>query len=152
MFNYRVLQQLLLRAYRRTPTPDEIQRYLLLFDSVYRTDSTLKGYELAIKQCIQAALISPKFLFRTESDSESTEPYRIDSFELASRLSYFLWASMPDAQLLDAALKDNLNEPELLAKQVRRMVKDEKADTLGNLFAAQWFDSTLCRYHSALFR
>ncbi|MDB4744270.1 DUF1592 domain-containing protein [Verrucomicrobia bacterium] len=134
----RVLQQLLLRAYRRPSTPDEIQRYLLLFDSVYRVDSTLKGYELAIKQCIQAVLISPKFLFRTESDFESTEPYRIDSFELASRLSYFLWASMPDGELLDAAFKDNLHQPELLAKQVRRMVKDEKADTLGNLFAAQW--------------
>ena len=66
----RVLQQLLLRAYRRPSTPDEIQRYLLLFDSVYRADSTLKGYELAIKQCIQAVLISPKFLFRNKNLGE----------------------------------------------------------------------------------
>jgi hypothetical protein len=133
-----VVRQLLLRTYRRPSTPDEVQRYLRLFGSVYHVDSGEKGYESAIKQCIQAALISPKFLYRIESDSKFTKPYRINSFELASRLSYFLWASMPDDELLNAAINGDFNHPEVLAKQIGRMVKDSKSDTLGSLFAAQW--------------
>ena len=96
------------------------------------------SYEEAIKQVIQSALISPKFLLRVEVGKQFPEPYQVSDWELASRLSYFLWATMPDEELFDLARKGRLSDPVVLEEQVSRMLMDNKADTLGNVFAAQW--------------
>lgn len=134
----KVLRTFLFKAYRRPPTTDELKVYLDLFQTVYDSHTTNERYITGIKQCIQAALVSPKFLYRIEASRSSKESYRISDYALASRLSYFLWASMPDAPLMEAASKGNLHQPDVLKREVHRMLEDPKSDTLGNLFAAQW--------------
>jgi len=87
---------------------------------------------------LAATLISPKFLFRIEAGGDNAQPHRVSDWELASRLSYFMWASMPDDELFDHASRNRLHEPRILAQQVNRMLADARADTLGTVFAAQW--------------
>ncbi len=106
------------------------------------------GFERGIQLAVQAVLVSPHFLFRVELDSrprpsneppppgEGAEP--IGEFELASRLSYFLWSTMPDEELFALASEGRLREPSILASQVRRMLKDPKARALVENFAGQW--------------
>ena len=92
----------------------------------------------SIKVVLQAVLISPKFLLRVEEARDTPESYAVDDWELASRLSYFLWASMPDAKLRAHAADGTLSESDVLAGQIDRMLADPRADTLGSIFAAQW--------------
>ncbi len=92
---------------------------------------------------LTAILVSPHFLFRVEqpgSPTEGKDPVPIGAFELASRLSYFLWSSMPDDELFRAAADGSLQRPDVLAAQVRRMLKDEKSRALVSNFAAQWLN------------
>ena len=84
------------------------------------------------------ALVSPAFLMKSERAKETDEPYRVDQYELASRLSYFIWASMPDEELFRLASEKRLASQEVLEKQVTRMLVAPKSNTLGNVFAAQW--------------
>src|SRR5262249_54574538 len=89
---------------------------------------------------LSAILISPEFLFRVEKDP-STPPetvYRISDLDLASRLSFFLWSSIPDDELLDTAIRADLHKPRVLEKQVRRMLADSRSQNLVNNFAEQW--------------
>lgn len=135
----RILRNFLKRAFRRPPTDVEMGRAL----AKYRQDRRAgRSFEQAVKGVVAAALISPNFLFHVELGGESERPgggaWRIDDWELASRLSYFLWASMPDEELFDLAARKRLHEPENLLRQLERMLADEKADTLGAVFAAQW--------------
>ena len=130
-----VLRRFLTRAYRRPPQSDEVTQATTHYASGRAAGL---DHESAVKQALQAVLISPKFLLRVEAGTEALAPFAVSDWELASRLSYFLWASMPDQELFDLAARGALSDPETLAQQVSRMLADGKANTLGDIFAAQW--------------
>lgn len=133
------------RAFRRPAEPDEVGRYLALAERV-RSDGN--SPERSIQVALTAILVSPNFLFRVELDPQApadsakagtaaaTVP--LNDWELASRLSYFLWSSLPDAELSDAARRGELKDPAELERQAKRMLQDSKADALVENFAAQW--------------
>jgi hypothetical protein len=130
-----VMSRFLRRAFRRPPAADELQR------SVKLVETAMAGgdkWEAGIQLAMQAALCSPKFLFRVETDdaptSSAVKP--LDEFQLATRLSYFLWSSMPDDKLLDLAEQKQLTGQ--LDAQVRRMLADPRASVLVRNFAMQW--------------
>jgi len=131
-----ILTSLSRRAYRRPATTDEVQT-LLGFYKQGRADGT---FEQGIEMALRAMLTSPAFLFRMEREpaAGASGVYRLDDFELASRLSFFLWSSIPDEALLDLAVKHRLSEPAVLEAQVKRMIADPRANALVNNFAAQW--------------
>lgn len=133
-----IFRRFLLRAYRRPATQPELARAV---EFVTQSVSSGKPFTEAVKAALQTVLISPKFLLRTETEHDSRGPFPVNDWELASRLSYFLWASMPDDELFALAAKGRLHEPDVLTKQVRRMIADPKADSLGSVFAAQWLGS-----------
>src|SRR5204862_1392264 len=99
------------------------------------------GFESGLELAVRSILVSPKFLFRFESQPETAAPntaYRITDLELASRLSFFLWSSIPDDELLSAAEKEALHNPVALDEQVRRMLADPRSEALVSNFAGQW--------------
>jgi len=124
------------RAWRRPLTSSEKLELAKFFqDAAARTESDRTGF----LQAIQVILVSPNFLMRTDQTPKQTRSaYAVSSFELASRLSYFLWASMPDRSLFELARRDLLREKDVLEREVLRMLDDPKSETLGQLFAAQW--------------
>jgi mono/diheme cytochrome c family protein len=129
-----VVAKLARRAFRRTPSDHEIDDLLRLITAAAREGETLEG---AVRVVLQAVLVSPHFLFRIERDFAGARgSHPISDFELASRLSYFLWSSMPDDELLDLAERAALRPA--LAGQVRRMLADPKARALAENFAGQW--------------
>ena len=136
-----VLRRFLERAWRRAPATEEVQRALDQYREARRSNG---GHEASVKAALQSALISPNFLLRIETPApagpaaDATAPYPISDWDLASRLSYFLWSSMPDEALRDLARRGELRDPDVLAGQVDRMLADPRADTLGTSFAAQW--------------
>ena len=123
------------RAYRRPVTKEELDRLMVVFKMGLRMD---KGYEKAMQLSCQAVLCNPNFLFRVELDSANQPTRALNSFELASRLSYFLWSSLPDETLYSAAKSGALTKPEGLQEQVSRMLKDPKSGALVDNFAMQW--------------
>jgi hypothetical protein len=126
------------RAYRRPATDDEVNRLMKLF-AMTQEDGEL--FERGIQLGVQAVLVSPSFLFRVEQEPGPQDPDGIRTlteYELATRLSYFLWSSMPDSELFALAYKGKLREN--LDDQVRRMLKDPKADALVENFAGQWLE------------
>jgi hypothetical protein len=128
-----ILSNLARRAYRRPVTASDIGPLLALYRS--RAPSFERGIELAL----QAMLVSPSFLFRIERDPPGADAvYRVSDVELASRLSFFLWSSMPDGELLDLAEQNRLRDPAVLDKQVRRMIADPRSNALTENFAGQW--------------
>ena len=130
-----MLRPITSRAFRRPATREEVERLTELFMTARaRGDSVERSAQLALT----ALLVSPQFLFRVERDPPPGEVRDLDDFEMASRLSYFLWSSMPDDTLLAAALRGELRTPEQLAAQARRMLQDPKARALVDNFAAQW--------------
>lgn len=130
-----ILTRLLRKAYRRPPTENEVEQLAEFVESV-QADGT--KWEAGIQQAIKVILCSPKFLFRLELDdrSQSEEPIPINEFQLASRLSYFLWSSIPDDELLVLAEKNQLTTN--LEAQVKRMLADPKATELATNFGVQW--------------
>ena len=130
-----VLTRLLRRGYRRPPTEVEVAQ-LVQFVGALQADGA--KWEAAIQQAIKVILCSPKFLFRLELDDrpQRPDPYPIDEFQLASRLSYFLWSSMPDDELFELAANNQLTDN--LEAQVKRMLADPKATELGRDFGSQW--------------
>ena len=130
-----VLTRLLRRGYRRPPTVNEVEQ-LTQFVASVQADGAV--WEAGIQEAIKVILCSPKFLFRLELDDhpQHPEPYPIDEFQLASRLSYFLWSSMPDDELLELADRKQLTVN--LESQVKRMLADPKASELGRNFGTQW--------------
>ena len=130
-----VLTRLLRRGYRRPPTENEVEQ-LTQFVASVQADGV--SWEAGIQEAIKVILCSPKFLFRLELDDhpQHSEPYPIDEFQLASRLSYFLWSSIPDDELLELAGKQQLTVN--LEAQVQRMLADPKASELGRTFGSQW--------------
>jgi mono/diheme cytochrome c family protein len=134
----KILNAFATRAYRRPAKPDEVERLVKLFKFA---DSPTEPFEAAVKHALKAVLVSPHFLFRIERDTEPNNPeavHPVNQFELATRLSYFLWSSMPDDELFKLAETNKLREPGVIDAQVRRMLKDPKASALVENFAGQW--------------
>jgi hypothetical protein len=130
-----VLARLLKRAYRRPATEQELKRLTALVDAIQAEG---QKWEAAVQHAIQVVLCSPKFLFRVELDDRPQSPDErlLDEFQLASRLSYFLWSTMPDDELFDLAEKKQLTVN--LDAQVKRMLADPKSAELVKNFALQW--------------
>ena len=97
-------------------------------------------FDASIKESMKRILVSHNFLYRIEADPASELPYPISNFELASRLSFFLWSSIPDRPLLEAAYREDLHDPVVMEREVRRMLKDPKARRMGEQFALQWLE------------
>lgn len=131
-----LIGQFLPRAYRRAAAPEEVARYVALFDQAIAQKKTpTQAFRLLFK----AVLLSPNFLFRIETEKPGeTKPYRVSDLELASRLSFFLWSSIPDPELASLASQGKLSDPAVFSAQVKRMLADPKARALSDEFAAQW--------------
>ncbi len=133
----KILSSLARNAYRRPVTERDVQPLFTLFQ-IGRKEA---GFEVGIERALQGVLVAGEFLFRAESDPPHAVPglaYRISDLELASRLSFFLWSSIPDAELLSLAERNQLKDPAILGKQVRRMLGDARAQSLVKNFAGQW--------------
>jgi hypothetical protein len=133
-----ILTGLARKAYRRPITDDERDRLLGLYGA-----ERAKGrdFEAGLQTALAYILVAPQFLFRVEQDPPGAAPgslYRISDLELATRLSFFLWSSLPDDELIDAAVAGELRDPAELERQVVRMLADERATTLAQSFASQW--------------
>ena len=134
---YGILASLAQRAYRR-PVDDAEVNMLMNF---YRAGLSDGAFDDGIQLALERLLISPDFLFRVERDPVNIEPdtnYRLTSIELASRLSFFLWSSIPDNELLDTAKNGTLQNPQVLEQQTRRMLADPRSKALVQNFAGQW--------------
>ncbi|PYM12056.1 MAG: hypothetical protein DME18_12385 [Verrucomicrobia bacterium] len=133
----RILTTLMRRAYRRPVTEADLRKPM----EFYRKARTEESFEAGIETALSAVLASPEFLFRVEQDPAGVAPhtaYRISDLELASRISFFLWSSIPDDELLDTAIRGELHKPRVLEKRVRRMLADGRSRNLVNNFAEQW--------------
>jgi mono/diheme cytochrome c family protein len=132
-----ILSTLARRAYRRPVAAKDIETLM----SFYESGKAGGGFEGGIQSALRLILASPKFLFRSEPDPPGAVPggvYRLGDLELASRLSFFLWSSIPDDELIDLAAAGRLKDPAVLEQQVKRMLADPKADALVENFAGQW--------------
>lgn len=132
-----VIESFVGRAFRRPASAAEVERYLKLFD---RSAGRGEPFERSVKFALQGVLISPNFLFLVEPEAKAEGVHPLGGYPLASRLSYFLWASMPDEELLKLAGDGSLLKDDVLKKQVRRMLADGKARGLAERFALQWLD------------
>ncbi len=134
----RILTRLLRRACRMTVVPSDVERPLSLYRKARQEG---KSFDEGIERALASFLVHPRFLFRIERQPEGLKPgtaYRISDHELASRMSYFLWSSIPDETLLDLADLGRLSDPEVLEQQTRRMLADPRAYSLVSNFAGQW--------------
>jgi mono/diheme cytochrome c family protein len=140
-----ILSRFASRAYRRPATKDEIDRLIKI---VHAAEEGKEPWEGAVSLAMQAVLVSPKFLFRVELDAtpDSKDAHPIDDYQLASRLSYFLWSTMPDQELLDLAAKKQLHQN--IESQVKRMLRDGKAVALTDNFASQWLQLRPLKTHA----
>ena len=133
----RVLSALVRRAYRRPVTEEDVAGAM----AFYQKGRDAGGFDAGIEKALTAVLVSPGFLFRTELDPEGVQPgeaYHVSDTELASRLSFFLWSSIPDDELLDAAVRGELRATKGLERQVRRMLSDPRSENFARNFAGQW--------------
>ncbi len=133
-----ILERLARQAYRRPVTEDDIGDLMIFFE-IGREEG---GFEAGIRVAIQAMLASPHFVFRLEEVPAGVQPgevYPIGDIDLASRLSYFLWGTYPDEELLAVAERGQLSETSTLSEQARRLLADPRAEALATRFAAQWF-------------
>jgi mono/diheme cytochrome c family protein len=133
----RILTDLLRRAYRRPVTPADLEKAM----KFYRQGRKEGDFDAGIEMALSAILVNPQFLFRVEREPKALAPktaYRVADIDLASRLSFFLWSSIPDDELLDLAARNELHQPEVFEKQVRRMLADKRSSNLATNFAAQW--------------
>jgi mono/diheme cytochrome c family protein len=132
-----ILSTLMRRAYRRAISKDEVEGPM----AFYREGRTAGDFDAGIGSAVSAVLINPEFLFRVETAPKKVPAggaYQISDLELASRLSFFLWSSIPDDELLDAAIRGKLSRPEELERQTRRMLADRRSFNLASNFAGQW--------------
>ena len=134
----KIVTTLARRAYRRSVTPEDVQTLL----GFYKEGRANAGFDAGIRSALERLLVSPDFLFRIEADPANVKPgvpYRLSDVELASRLSFFLWSSIPDDELLDLAIRGKLSDAKTLDSQVRRMLADQRARTaLVQNFLSQW--------------
>jgi mono/diheme cytochrome c family protein len=133
----RILTTLMQRAYRRPVAEDDVRKPLAMF----REARAAGGFDAGIEMAVSSVLVNPNFLLRIERDPPGAAPqsvYKISDLELASRLSFFLWSSIPDDELLELAIDGRLSEPDILQQQVRRLLADPRSESLVTNFAAQW--------------
>ena len=133
----RILSNLVRRAYRRPATANDLEDLRPFFD----TGRQEADFDRGIQRALERLLVSPQFLFRIErerTDIAADTAYRVRELELASRLSFFLWSSIPDDELLNAALDGGLADPEILEQQVLRMLADPRSESMVTNFASQW--------------
>lgn len=134
----KILSMLARRAYRRPLTDEDIEPLLVLYTA---SRGRSGSFEAGIETALERMLAGPEFLFRIERDPADVAPgvaYRVSDLELASRLSFFVWSSIPDDELLDLAERDKLRDSETLQQQVRRMLADSRSKALVEDFAGQW--------------
>lgn len=132
-----IVAALMRRAYRRNITDNDLAPVM----KFYAAGRAERDFDLGIERALERMLVSPQFLFRIEAEPAGAAPgisYRISDSELASRLSFFLWSSIPDDELLNVAASGTLRRPEVLRRQVNRMLADPRAESLVTNFAAQW--------------
>ncbi|HEV3332411.1 MAG TPA: DUF1592 domain-containing protein [Bryobacteraceae bacterium] len=133
----KILSTLARRAYRSPVTDGDLETLL----SFYQRGRNRGNFETGIEFAIQRLLVSPRFIFRFEEEPAEVPAgavYRVSDLELASRLSFFLWSSIPDEELLQVAAEHKLHDPAILAQQTKRMFEDPRSQSLVNNFAAQW--------------
>ena len=136
----KILTSLMRRAYRRPVTDADVQGAFALYKKA-RAEATADAFDAGIEMALSGVLVSPEFLFRVEQEPTAVAPntpYRVSDLQLASRLSFFLWSSIPDDELLDAAVAGTLHEPAVLGRQVKRMLADGRSRALVTNFASQW--------------
>src|ERR1019366_7854023 len=132
-----ILSTLERRAYRRPVTDTDLQDLL----PFYTAGRAAGNFDSGIERALGRLLVSPQFLFRIERDPSgvaSGTAYRVGDLELASRLSFFLWSSMPDDELLDLATRGKLKDPAVLEQQTKRMLADPRSESMVTNFAEQW--------------
>lgn len=139
----RIVERFAGRAYRRPLAGGEMERLLGLFD---RGDTRGDPFETSVRRPIQAVLCSPHFLMRVEEDRASAAPWAVSDHELATRLSYFLWSSMPDERLFGLAGERKLHDSAVLEGEVRRMLADKKSQALIESFLHQWLTLDAFRF------
>lgn len=135
----RILGSLLRRAWRRDVTDAEVAPFVGTFEK----NRSARSFAGAVSLALRDILVSPDFLFRLEIDPTTVKPgqvYRVSDFDLASRLSFFLWSSIPDERLLSLAAKGQLRRASILESETRRMLADERANSLIDNFAIQWLE------------
>jgi hypothetical protein len=133
----KILSPLLRRAYRKPVTDANLEKVL----KFYRQGRKAGDFDAGIEMAVSAVLVNPQFLFRIEQDPpgiKARTAYRVSDLDLAARLSFFLWATIPDDELLDLAERKELSKPAVFEKQVRRLLADERAGNLATNFAVQW--------------
>lgn len=132
----KILARLARRAYRRPVAAGDIQPLITFYKDARKEGATFDG---GIQQALVGLLVDPRFLFRIEQDPGGPgRMYRLSDIELASRVSFFLWSTIPDEELLSLAERGKLSDPNVLERQVRRMLADDRASALVENFAAQW--------------
>jgi hypothetical protein len=133
----RILTTLVRRAYRRPAKEADIAELM----PFYNDGKAARSFDFGIEKVLERLLVSPQFLYRIERQPAQAKPgdtWRVSDLELASRLSFFVWSSIPDDQLLDLAEQNKLHDPAVLEQQLRRMLADRRSEALVNNFAAQW--------------
>ncbi len=130
-----VIERFLPRAFRRPAREGEADQYFALFEAAQKSG---EPFVPSVLFALRGVLVSPNFLFRIEQPNTTAQPRPISHYEMATRLSYFLWASMPDDELLRLAAEDKLNEPSVLREQISRMLKDRKSRESAESFVEQW--------------
>jgi len=131
-----ILTSLATRAFRRPVTTDDVRSLMAFYDSGSREG----GFEAGVRDGLSAVLASPHFIYRAETGTGSGPIRTLTDLELASRLSFFLWGSLPDQELLDVAAASKLSDRKVLAAQIHRMLADDRAQSLVDDFAFQWLD------------
>ena len=131
------MSRLAVKAYRRPVAEDDLAGPMSFYDEAAASE----GFEVGVRMALQAILANPSFIFRLErapSDAAPGESYPLSDVDLASRLSFFLWATAPDAELLEEAQAGRLSQPAVLEAQVQRMLADPRSSALAERFASQW--------------
>jgi mono/diheme cytochrome c family protein len=134
----RIFTALARRAYRRQVSADDVEPFV----AAVHTGRAQGGFEAGVRLGIEKLLVDPEFLFRVEQSPAAGRTARVSEIDLASRLSFFLWSSVPDEELLNLAERGVLSAPAVIEQQVRRMLRDEKADSLTRGFFGQWLGYT----------
>ena len=132
-----ILTELASQAYRRPVTEEDVADLLVFYDEA----AAEKGFEIGVRTGLQAILSSPEFLLRLEREPAGSRPgqgYRVSDLDLATRLSFFLWESAPDQELIEVATSGRLSDPAVLEQQMGRMLKDPRSEALATRFLHLW--------------
>jgi hypothetical protein len=130
-----ILKNFLARAFRRPVTEADIAQYMALFQAAQKQGLQ---FEPAVFFTLRGVLVSPQFLFHVEPQNKTSEVRPLDQYALASRLSYFLWGTMPEPLMFDLAAEGKLNQPDVLKAMVHRMLQDQRSTTFADRFTGQW--------------